>query len=441
MTGRRSVLYNSAKLNSKLSPLFLRKGCTMEQGILDLLCLSETWEAFFKEKEELGYWRTAERDDWRAFLDAKEYLLPAQRVKEEGFCFSVPEKKLVNKSGSEKKRVVYSFLPEETRYLKVMTRLLLTKYDGCFAENCYSFRRRHGSRQAIGRLVHTKHIGRMYCCKMDVSNYFNSIKTEYLLPMLCEVFKAEPELYRFFEDMLTADAARENGIIISEQRGAMAGTPVSAFFANIYLGELDRYFAERDILYARYSDDIIFFAETQDKLATYRDVAEKTITGLGLCLNDEKTRVYLPGEAWEFLGICYRDGKVDLSETTKRKLKGKIRRKARALYRWKCRKKVSTEQTVKAMTRAFYRKLFENPRHDEMTWSRWFFPLLTTDTGLREIDTYMQEYLRYLDTGSFGKRNYRISYEMLKDWGYESLVHAYYKVEKVTNRSRGEDAL
>ena len=262
---------------------------------------------------------------------------------------------------------------------------------------------------------------------MDIRNYFNSIKTEYLLPMLREVFEEEPELYDFFEGMLTADAAMENGVLVSEERGAMAGTPVSAFFANLYLAEADKYFRERGVLYARYSDDIIFFAETKALLETYRERLEDIVTGLGLTLNEEKLAVYAPGETWGFLGIAYRDGRVDLSEATKRKLKGKIRRKARALYRWKCKKGVSTEQAVKAMNRAFHRKLFENPRHDEMTWTRWFFPLLTTDAGLKEMDAYLQEYLRYLESGSFGKRNYKITYEKLKAWGYESLVHAYYK--------------
>lgn len=427
MTGRRSVLYNSAKLNSKLSPLFDWKGCQMEQGLLELMCLPGTWETYFTEKEEQGYWRAAEKEEWRAFLNEGRHLQLAERVKKEGFCFSVPEKKLVNKSGSEKKRVVYSFSDTENRYLKVLTRLLLSRYDACFEENCYSFRRGHGSRQAIYRLVRTKNIGDMYCCKSDISNYFNSIKTEQLLPILRRIFKAEAELYAFMENMLTADISLENGVEISEKRGAMAGIPVSAFFANVYLGEVDRYFAERGILYARYSDDILFFAESEEKLERYRQVFHELVTGLGLCLNEEKTKVYAPGEAWEFLGISYRGGKVDLSEATMRKLKGKIRRKARALYRWKCRKEITTEQAIKAMNRVFHRKLFENPRHDEMTWTRWFFPLLTTDAGLKEIDAYMQEYLRYLDTGSFGKRNYKITYEMLKSWGYESLVHAYYE--------------
>ena len=63
---------------------------------------------------------------------------------------------------------------------------------------------------------------------------------------------------------------------------------------------------------------------------------------------------------------------------------------------------------------------------DDFTWSRWFFPCLTTDAGLKEIDRYFQEYIRYTVTGRHYKGNYRIRYEMLKEWGYESLVNAYY---------------
>lgn len=70
----------------------------------------------------------------------------------------------------------------------------------------------------------------------------------------------------------------------------------------------------------------------------------------------------------------------------------------------------------------------ENGR--DFTWSRWFFPYLSVDTGLKEIDRYMQEYIRYCVTGRHYKGNYRISYEQMKKWGYLSLVHEYYRFRK-----------
>lgn len=398
----------------------------MEQGILALMCLPETWRAYYEEKTEQGFWSAAEQEEWRTFLDGKEFLLLAERVKHRGYCFSVPMKKFINKSGNGKKRVVYSFSDGENRYLKVLTGLLF-RYDDRFCDNCYSFRRGHGSRQAIRRLVRTRGIETMYGCKLDISNYFNSIRPERLLPMLKEILVKEPDLYLFFEEMLSAGCATEGGELIYEDRGAMAGIPVSSFFANVYLREVDFFFWQQDILYARYSDDILFFASTRERREELLEQLIEMISELGLSVNEEKTERYEPGDAWQFLGICYRNRKVDLSEITKKKLKGKIRRKARALYRWKCKKGATTEQVIKVMNRVFRKKLFDNPRHDEMTWSRWFFPLLTTDEGLREIDSYMQEHLRFLESGSFRKKNYKISYEKLKALGYQSLVHEFYK--------------
>lgn len=72
-------------------------------------------------------------------------------------------------------------------------------------------------------------------------------------------------------------------------------------------------------------------------------------------------------------------------------------------------------------------KFYGTGADDEFTWSRWFFPNITTDQSLKKIDHYMQQYIRYIITGRHYKGNYRISYETLKDWGYCSMVNAYYK--------------
>jgi hypothetical protein len=129
---------------------------------------------------------------------------------------------------------------------------------------------------------------------------------------------------------------------------------------------------------------------------------------------------------WEFLGFCYRDGKVELSENTKHKLKQKIKRKAHALRRWQEKKNLSGEKAAIGFIRAMNHKFFDDGEGADFSWSRWFFPNLTAEEGLREIDTYMQQYIRYCVTGRHYKGNYRITYEQMKAWGYRSLVHEYY---------------
>ncbi|MBQ5529231.1 MAG: hypothetical protein IIT99_02135, partial [Bacteroidales bacterium] len=64
---------------------------------------------------------------------------------------------------------------------------------------------------------------------------------------------------------------------------------------------------------------------------------------------------------------------------------------------------------------------------DSLSWSRWFFPVINRTEGLKEIDHYLQQSIRYLATGHHTKANYRVRYADLKALGYRSLVHEFYR--------------
>ena len=295
---------------------------------------------------------------------------------------------------------------------------------------CYSFRKGISVQKAVTQITRTMDIAKMWCYKLDIKNYFNSISIPILLPILKNILCDDLMLYEFFQQMLSENKASVENEVIQENQGTMAGTPTSPFFANIYLKELDSYFIDCGAIYARYSDDIIVFAETEEKLLEYKNTIYKFLNKYHLSVNTQKEKISKPMETWEYLGMEYQNGKIDLSYSTKRKLKGKIKRKARALYRWKLRKNADDTQTMRAMIRIFNRKFFENNNPHELTWSRWFFPVVTEKNGFEEIDTYLQQCIRYLSTGCYGKKNYKITYEMLKNLGYKSLVNEYYKFKK-----------
>ena len=229
--------------------------------------------------------------------------------------------------------------------------------------------------------------------------------------------------------MLTAHESFFNGEAITEKRGAMAGTPTSPFLANIYLAEMDKYFLDAKIIYARYSDDIIFFADSMAALLGHLETVKGFLREYHLEINPEKVKVTESGQAWDYLGISFDNGKIGLSATTLKKIKGKIRRKARSIYRWKIRKKADNNRAMRVFARVLNRKFFGRSEND-FTWSRWFFPLINTSYELKEIDAYIQEYARYVCTGRFNKANYRVRYKDLKNCGYKNLVNEYYRYRK-----------
>ena len=106
----------------------------------------------------------------------------------------------------------------------------------------------------------------MWCYEADISNYFNSVDISLLLPMLEKVTADDPKLYGFLSELLTEPLVLERGAAVPDEKGIMAGTPLSAFYANLFLCELDRRFEAEGIPYARYSDDIILFAPTREAL-------------------------------------------------------------------------------------------------------------------------------------------------------------------------------
>ena len=154
----------------------------------------------------------------------------------------------------------------------------------------------------------------------------------------------------------------------------------------------------------------------------------------------EKESFFQPGDPWVFLGFIV-DGKtVDIAPATVRKLKQKMRRKTRALARWKKRNDQSKERAAKAFIRLFNRKLLENARDNELTWSHWFFSMINTTRSLKEIDHYAQDCIRYLMSDTHTKARYRVTYNEIKRLGYQNLVHAYYQFKK-TEEDHGRISL
>jgi hypothetical protein len=268
---------------------------------------------------------------------------------------------------------------------------------------------------------------KMWAYKLDIHDYFNSISIPILLPILKETLADDPLLYQFFENLLTNPNILINEVVTQEQHGVMAGTPTAPFLADVYLKEVDWHFHNAGIVYARYSDDIILFAPDFETLEQYKATLLGFLKKYQLEVNPSKEKVYSPNEAYEFLGFKCHGHDIDISEATKKKMKGKISRQARALLRWKNKKGLDSEKAMKALINYFNRKFFESDDPETLTWSRWFFPVINQTEGLKEIDHYLQQNIRFLNTGRHNKINYKVDYERLKELGYKSLVNEYYK--------------
>lgn len=398
-------------------------------SILQHIQYEDEWNNFFMYRQQNNSLSKNEIETLEKFISDKKYLDYYYMIEEGRFPADFPRKRIINKEGSDKKRIVYSFDTDENIILKFIAHQL-SVFDNEFSKNCYSFRQGYGVKDAIKQFKGNKKFSEKYCLKIDIKNYFNSINIDMLIEKLEFLKASDSKLYDLFAKILREDRVYEQGTLVRENHGAMAGIPISPFFANVYLTDADNFFEARGIDYYRYSDDILIFADNKATLDLYTKYLYDILAKHQLQINPSKFSISEPGDTWEFLGFSYTYGKIDLSGNTKRKIKAKIRRKADALRRWQRKKGLSSDKAAIGFIRAMNRNFFGVDDVHDFTWNRWFFPNITEDTGLKEIDAYMQEYIRYIITGRHYKGNYRITYDQIKAWGYRNLVNEYYKFKK-----------
>ena len=290
----------------------------------------------------------------------------------------------------------------------------------------YSFRPGVCAKDAIMNICRTKDLHSLYSYKIDVSDYFNSIPVDKMCAVLDETVTDDERLLAFMKTLLSEPHVRSGDDVISEQKGIMAGTPIASFYANLYLKDLDEWFRNNGVLYARYSDDIIVFSKSEDEISTYKKVILDSLREKGLTVNPDKEVFGSPEDGFTFLGVEVKNGDIDIAPASVVKLKQKMRRKARALDRWRHRGNLDGTKAASAFIRIFNHKLLEVNEDSDLTWSLWFFPVITTPKSLHEIDLYAQDLLRFLISGKHTKSRYNVRYSDLKELGYRSLVNEYY---------------
>ena len=392
---------------------------------LDYLKSEECWLEFLKSKEESDFAIDKEITLIKKIIKNKRYLEYYDEIMDCSFFNEYPKKLELPKPGTNKKRIVYSYKKEKQMILKYINSFL-TKYDYFFSENLYSFRKHISVKSAIKDLTRFKNEKNYYTYKVDIQSYFNSIDKNLLLDDLKRNID-DVDLLSFFEHILNTDKVISHKKIIEENMGAMAGIPISSFFANFYLREVDRYFKENNVKYYRYADDIVIMAKSLDELLEYKNTLIGFLTDKHLLVNEKKEELYKINEAFDFLGFRIDGHKIDIAYSTLVKIKHKIRLESRKIRRWMYVKKVNPHSTLKVLNRKFNRKFF-GKENGELSWMYWYFPIINTIESLKIIDSYYQQEARFMITGVHNKRNFKkVTYEILQKSNYKPLVSMYYK--------------
>jgi len=308
----------------------------ISMSLIHLLDNDLKWQEFLDKKKN-SHLPKKVLAEYENFINNKKYKSIVTKIINNEYTFSTPKKVLIGKMGKSKKRTVYTFNEEENYVLKMLT-FLLYKYDYLFSSNLYSFRKNSGVKKAIFDLTKRNKLNNLYGYKVDIKNYFNSIDVNILLTNLKNDLN-DDSLYTFFKNILTNKYVLFNNNLIEEEKGVMAGTPIASFLANYYLKDLDKYFYDNNIIYARYADDIIVFDKDINLINNHKQYIINYLTQVNLKINPDKEYLYNKKEKFEFLGFSYQNGIIDLNTNTIKKNKRKNKKNCKRFKKMDVKKK------------------------------------------------------------------------------------------------------
>ena len=360
----------------------------------------EKWKEFLNYKLFSLYSYRKEKRLLTDFIENEKFRDICSKLENTTYSFSIPKKVFINKGNTSKKRVVYKFLEDEVIVLKYIS-YLLYDYDYLFCNNLYSFRKDITMKDAIYKIKGLLNENKLYAYKVDISDYFNSINSSKLLDMLSLDIK-DKDLFNVIKSIIGNKYTNYNEEILEENKGILAGCPISAFLANYYLNDLEK----------------------------YKNFIKSTLKNLDLCINNDKEVFYDIDSSIEFLGFTFKNNQIDISSNSINKAKARIRRCSKNIRRKIKSGDISVSDGIILMIKSLNKKFYGNKR-EELSWKYWFFPVITCTDGIDYLDQYYQEQLRYLASGKHNKKNYKlVPYSKLKSLGYKSLVSEYYSFKK-----------
>ncbi|MFM7426915.1 MAG: CRISPR-associated endonuclease Cas1 [Elainella sp.] len=172
-----------------------------------------------------------------------------------------------------------------------------------FEASSFAYRPGRSYKGAVRQIEAWRNQGYDWVLDADVVKYFDNIQHARLLAELQERV-ADPAVGELVESWIGSGVTTAAGLILPN-RGIPQGSVVSPILANVYLDDFDEAIEAAGLKLVRYADDFVVMAQSQARIEAAQGLVDGLLTGMGLELHGEKTRVTNFQQGFHFLGHTF----------------------------------------------------------------------------------------------------------------------------------------
>jgi len=178
-------------------------------------------------------------------------------------------------------------------------------FEAGFCDCSYGFRPKRSNTQAAN-LVHKIVNWNKWVVDVDLKSYFDTIPHEPLLELVKHRVR-DKKILHLIRQWLKAGILEEGKLMIPDQ-GTPQGGVLSPLLSNIYLHEIDKQWCDNaTVKLVRFADDMVFLCKSEVQAKWVLRGLKDQLAGLGLTLNQEKTKIRPVWHGFDFLGFTYKE--------------------------------------------------------------------------------------------------------------------------------------
>lgn len=352
-------------------------------------------------------------------------------------------------------------LPDKILLRALSKKIAQTSPENEFLEQACGYVPGRGGREVVRQIKGHLDTGRRVVLRFDVTSFNETVDQALLLKILKAHLrrvhgwgKADVGL---LVGLIESYLSRVGEALVFPGRGIGMGSPLTPWFTNLYLDQLDRFLDSKGYHFVRYGDDVAMFFETEKQAAAATPVVRAFIRDiLHQEISESKwiIKKLAPGKSNMGIDFCLfhytiaLDGQVDIR--IKDATLEKIRRKIRYLTRLPEDVQEENAFSISAYTLmavmelskriGFLKKLYGlhwgEKKFSSKGWGYWFTLDAKTESvrqQLRELDAYMHGRLIKLEKSLQGKTSKTSKfYSRLRENGMRTFMDAWQRTPKVS---------